>query len=125
MQLLGSVAALLAIDGATLLQQSAAADGEGGPFVLALGESPLTIEPNDRRLSDMAFADVELPAGACRSISLERLFRVLYRFGGAVYNTKGITTWKRKWRAEQRWMYCAVEGKQPLRETLAVVSLVL
>ena len=119
------IAALLAHDGIGLLQQQGAAANIGdGSFVLALGESPLASEPTD----DSVAAHDALPATS-RSRYMEILFRGIYKFGGAVYNMRGITEWKRKWRAEQRWMYVALERgrrwRQPWRETLAVVRLVL
>ena len=63
--------------------------------------------------------------GSRRSRYLDVVFRSVYHLGNAVYNTKGLTRWKRKWRAEQQVLYCAVEREPPLRETAAALSLIL
>ena len=107
----GGIATLLAVDGATLLRSTMDADGD---FTLALGESPLAPLPEG----------VEL-FGSRRSRYLDVVFRSVYHLGNAVYNTKGLTRWKRKWRAEQQVLYCAVEREPPLRETAAALSLIL
>ena len=64
-----------------------------------------------------------LPPPRARSVDL--LFGALFRWGTALYNTRGLTRWKRKWRAEQEVLYCAVERETPLRETAAALALIL
>ena len=123
------VTALLAYDGVQLLYAHAH-EHHGTPvvhspddFVLALGESPMAETASLPSGPGVAPEDLSSRA---RSGFLARLFRVLYRIGGRLYNTRGISEWKRKWRAPvQTPLYCAVEGRPPLRETVATMALIL
>ena len=121
------VAALLALDGASHLmrehhsQSVMHSDGASSSFVLALGESPLA--PLPPALAAPLASPSLTPARTSRSLSA--LFRVAYNLGNTVYNAEGLTRWKRKWRCEQRPLFCAVENEPPLREILAGAALIL
>ena len=111
------VAALLAQDGAALVQQKLAARIGGKShttFRLALGESPL---PSSEALD--GFENVHRS-----SRFLEQIFHLVRERGRWLYGVQGISDWKRKWRADREVTYCALPSGSvpPLREALAVTS---
>ena len=67
-----------------------------------------------------------LPAPS-RSRALEAAFALARRHGEKlIYGVNGLTSWKRKWRAEEQAVtYCAVRSALPWREALAAASLIL
>ena len=137
------VAALLAFEGANLVARQRAADGtwpttasttgsamtgarasatasDRRGLTLALGESPLSLR-RDRAHAEWAGA--EEPTW-CHT--LEALFEWLHAQGNWLYDTRGISNWKRKWRAaSERTTYCAVDAWLPWRHVLAVLWLSL
>ena len=113
------VAALLACDGAAIVHAGADHPSLDGRFRLALGESPLPSEDELGRL------DVEIPSALRTGRALQTLFNVLRERGRRIYGVRGLSDWKRKWRADQSVTYCAVRSELPLREVLAFGSAML
>ena len=118
------VAALLALDGAAIVRhaqppQRAAAGypTSDRPFLLALGESPL---PSEDEMDGLDVADA-LRTGT----ALQTLFNLVRERGRRIYGVRGLSDWKRKWRAEQSVTYCAVRSDPPLKELLAFGSAML
>jgi len=57
------------------------------------------------------------------SAALEALFRLLHERGGWLYNTAGISRWKRKWRAATTASFVAVDARLPWRHVAALLFL--
>ena len=100
------VPALLAVDGAALV-----ADGRA-TFRLELGEAPLA--PLPTRLAE-DFPPLPF-VGA--------VTRLVYDRGRALYNARGISAWKRKWRAEESALWICCEKDPPFLETAAALALI-
>ena len=100
------VPALLAVDGAALV-----ADGRA-TFRLELGEAPLA--PLPTRLAE-DFPPLPF-VGA--------VTRLVYDRGRALYNARGISAWKRKWRAEESALWICCEKDPPFLETVAALALI-
>ena len=119
----GGVAALLAVEGAQLLAADAASPQAAPPLSLplslALGESPLAVRPAEAREDGWEGVD-----GVAWSGALELLFGVLHKRANRVYNTRGLSGWKSKWRrASTATTYVAVDARRPWRHVLTVLWL--
>ena len=98
--------ALLAVDGAALV-----ADGRA-TFRLELGEAPLAPLP-----THLAEDFPPLPfVGA--------VTRLVYDRGRVLYNARGISAWKRKWRADEAALWICCERDPPVLETVAALALI-
>ena len=107
------VGSLLAYEGAHHVAREA-----GRPLTLALGESPLSVRPAQAR------ADLSGDGDVAWSGALEAFFELLYARGNFLYNVRGITEWKRKWKGAQlSTTYIAVDARAPWRHVLAVLAL--
>ena len=100
------VPALLAVDGAALV-----ADGRA-TFRLELGEAPLA--PLPTRLAE-DFPPLPF-VGA--------VTRLVYDRGRLLYNARGISDWKRKWRADEAALWICCEKDPPVLETVAALALI-
>ena len=98
--------ALLAVDGAALV-----ADGRA-TFRLELGEAPLAPLP-----THLAEDFKGLPF-------VSAVTRLVYDRGRLLYNARGISAWKRKWRAEESALWICCEKDPPVRETVAALALI-
>ena len=98
--------ALLAIEGAALVAQ------DSDTFRLELGEAPLAPLP-----THLAEDFKGLPfVGA--------VTRLVYDRGRLLYNARGISAWKRKWRAEESALWICCEKDPPVLETVAALALI-
>ena len=62
--------------------------------------------------------------GVAWSGALETLFGVLHERANRVYNTRGLSGWKAKWRhARRATTYVAVDARRPWRHVLTVLWL--
>lgn len=96
--------ALLAVDGAALVA--------GDRFRLELGEAPLA--PLPRHLA----ADLPpLPF-------VSGITRLVYDRGRRLYDARGISAWKRKWRADESALWICCYNDPPLLETAAALALI-
>ena len=98
--------ALLAVDGAALVAQ------DSDTFRLELGEAPLAPLPNS-----LAEDFKGLPF-------VSAVTRLVYDRGRVLYNARGISAWKRKWRADQQALWICCERDPPVRETVAALALI-
>ena len=97
---------LLAVDGAALVAQ------DSDTFRLELGEAPLA--PLPTRLAE----DFKgLPF-------VSAVTRLVYDRGRLLYNARGISDWKRKWRADQQALWICCERDPPVVETVAALALI-
>ena len=109
------LAAHAATDGVTTdgVTTDGAATGEAGAsarLTLALGESPLAVRPEAAR--EDGWGGVE---GVAWSGALETLFGVLHERANRVYNTRGLSGWKAKWRHARRATTAArIQGRAPI-----------
>ena len=100
------IPALLAVDGAALV-----ADGRA-TFRLELGEAPLAPLP-----THLAEGFPPLPF-------VSAVTRLVYDRGRLLYNARGISAWKRKWRAEESALWICCEKDPPFLETVAALALI-
>ena len=98
--------ALLAIEGAALV-----ADGRA-TFRLELGEAPLAPLP-----AHLVEDFPPLPF-------VSAITRLVYDRGRLLYNARGISAWKRKWRAEESALWICCEKDPPFLETVAALALI-
>mmetsp|Transcript_36584 Transcript_36584/g.68128 ORF Transcript_36584/g.68128 Transcript_36584/m.68128 type:complete len:426 (-) Transcript_36584:197-1474(-) len=110
------VAALLAIEGASILQQQI--QQSDVKIRLALGESPLVEFPEEQGIF---FGKDER-----RARVLERIFSFVRERGSWLYGVRGISNWKRKWKADNKpETFVAVDSEFPLRTVVSMVALLL
>ena len=102
--------ALLAVDGAALVAQDS--DTSSDTFRLELGEAPLAPLPNS-----LAEDFKGLPF-------VSAVTRLVYDRGRVLYNARGISAWKRKWRADEAALWICCERDPPLYETVAALALI-
>ena len=102
--------ALLAIEGAALVAQDS--DTSSDTFRLELGEAPLA--PLPTRLAE------DLPPLPFVSA----VTRLVYDRGRLLYNARGISAWKKKWRADQQALWICCERDPPVAETVAALALI-
>ena len=102
--------ALLAIEGAALVAQDS--DTSSDTFRLELGEAPLA--PLPRHLAE-DFPPLPF-VGA--------VTRLVYDRGRVLYNARGISDWKRKWRADEAALWICCERDPPVLETVAALALI-
>ena len=100
------IPALLAVDGVALV-----ADGRA-TFRLELGEAPLAPLP-----THLAEGFPPLPF-------VSAVTRLVYDRGRLLYNARGISAWKRKWRADEAALWICCERDPPVRETVAALALI-
>ena len=87
------------------------ADGRA-TFRLELGEAPLAPLPT-RLAEDFP----PLPF-------VSAVTRLVYDRGRLLYNARGISAWKRKWRAEESALWICCERDPPVVETVAALALI-
>ena len=102
--------ALLAVDGAALVAQDS--DTSSDTFRLELGEAPLAPLPNS-----LAEDFKGLPF-------VSAVTRLVYDRGRVLYNARGISAWKRKWRADEAALWICCERDPPVLETVAALALI-
>ena len=102
--------ALLAVDGAALVAQDS--DTSGDTFRLELGEAPLAPLP-----AHLAEDFPPLPF-------VSAITRLVYDRGRLLYNARGISAWKRKWRADESALWICCEEDPPVLETVAALALI-
>ena len=98
--------ALLAVDGAALVAQ------DSDTFRLELGEAPLAPLP-----THLAEDFKGLPF-------VSAVTRLVYDRGRLLYNARGISAWKRKWRADEAALWICCERDPPVLETVAALALI-
>ena len=100
------VPALLAVDGAALVAQ------DSDTFRLELGEAPLAPLP-----THLAEDFKGLPF-------VSAITRLIYDRGRVLYNARGISAWKHKWRADESALWICCEEDPPVLETVAALALI-
>ena len=105
--------ALLAVDGAALCRdQHRDPAGALDTFRLELGEAPLAPLP-----THLAEDFKGLPF-------VSAITRLVYDRGRLLYNARGISAWKRKWRADEAALWICCERDPPVLETVAALALI-
>ena len=102
--------ALLAVDGAAIVAQDS--DTSSDTFRLELGEAPLAPLP-----AHLAEDFPPLPF-------VSAITRLVYDRGRLLYNARGISAWKRKWRADESALWICCEEDPPVLETVAALALI-